>query len=80
MNTEALIQKLNELYGDEQGMKVYVTIMPGILADFKKMLSSAAPGEEISEEYRLEDGKGTVVVTGMRNASGEIRMDAALNA
>ena len=53
MNTENLIQKLNALYGEGSGMKVYTTIMPGILSDFQKMLSASAIGETVTEEYRL---------------------------
>ena len=78
INSEALIRKLNELYGEGAGMKVYATIMPGILSDFQKMLSSSAIGETVIEEYRLEDGKGTIVMTGKRDASGKITMDAKL--
>ena len=73
-----MIQKLNSLYGEGEGMKVFTTIMPGILSDFQKMLSSSSVGEIVTEEYRLEDGKGTIVMTGNRDASGNISMDATL--
>ena len=78
MNTENLIQKLNELYGERSGMKVYMTIMPGILSDFQKMLSSSTIGETVTEEYRLEDGKGIIVMAGKRDASGNVSIDAEL--
>ena len=78
MNTENLIQKLNELYGEGSGMKVYMTIMPGILSDFQKMLASSPIGETVTEEYRLENGKGIIVLTGKRDASGNVSMNAEL--
>ena len=78
MNTENLIQKLNALYGEGSGMKVYTTIMPGILSDFQKMLVSSAIGETVTEEYRLEDGKGIIALTGKRDASGNVSIDAEL--
>ena len=42
MNTESIISKLKKIYGPAEGIRVYMTIMPGILADFNKMLDKAA--------------------------------------
>ena len=36
--------------------------MPGILADFSKMLNNAGPDAHVTEEYNLEDRKGTIVL------------------
>ena len=70
MTAEEIICELNKRYGAERGRKVYTTIMPGIFADFQKMLKAAAPGENVREEYILEDGKGKIRVTGKRLADG----------
>ena len=64
MNIPELTAGLDKLYGPGQGMRVYMTIMPGILADFRKMLLRAAPGAEVTEDYLLEDGKGTIRMAG----------------
>ena len=53
-------------------------IVPGILADFKKMLKDAEPDQEISETYHFEDGDGGVEVKGSRSASGEMKIEANL--
>ncbi len=74
MQSDILMEKLEKVYGKGKGAKVYTTVMPGILADFERMLSSAGDGEEISEEYCLEDGKGIIVVRGIRRADGTIMM------
>ena len=51
-------------------------VMPGILKDFRRMLEAAAPGETVREEYRLEDGKAAIFLTGRRNTAGEAEIEA----
>ena len=70
MNTESIISKLKKIYGPTEGIRVYMTIMPGILADFNKMLDKAAAGEEVREEYILEDGKARIVLHGHKDKTG----------
>ncbi len=72
--TDKLIEQLESLYGKGKGFKVYTTIMPGILADFNKMLNAAPAGKEVTEEYHLEDGKGVIIMSGHRTADGQITM------
>ena len=55
-------------------MNVYTNIMPGILADFDRMLGKAK-GTLITEEYRLEDGKGILYVTGKKSPNGQADID-----
>ena len=78
INTQELIQKLDKIYGTGNGTRICMTILPGILADFQKMLAASAPGSPVREEYRLEDGKGILFLTGIRKASGEIDIEAKL--
>ena len=76
MTVPELIAALDRLYGAGEGLRVYTTITPGILADFRSMLSRSAVGAPVKEVYRLEDGKGAVYVWGSRAADGtpDIRM------
>lgn len=76
MDAQKIINKLDDIYGPGKGMEIYMNIMPGILADFDRMLG-AAKGEQVMEEYRLEDGKGALYVTGKRSANG--RTDIEVN-
>ena len=69
MDTQKIINRLDEIYGPGKGMKIYMNIMPGILADFDKMLGKTK-GAKVTEEYRLEDGKASLCVTGKRSANG----------
>ena len=78
IDTQKLTGKLDLLYGAGNGTKVCMTILPGILADFQKMLAASAPGTKLQEEYRLDDGKGTLLLTGIRKPSGEMDIDAEL--
>ena len=69
---DEIIRGLELVYGSGKGLKTYNVIMPGILSDFNNMLKKAPIGEEISEEYRLEDGKGVIRVKGHRKGNGDI--------
>ena len=73
-----LLDQLKKRYGNQRGTKIYLTIVPGILADFKKMLKEAEPDQEITETYHFEDGDGGVEVKGSRNAAGEMKIEASL--
>ncbi len=78
MNMAKLTAGLEKLYGPGEGTRICMTILPGILADFRKVLLRAAPGADTAEDYLLEDGKGTVRVTGTRRPDGTFLMDAEL--
>lgn len=62
MKISGLEKELQRVYGTVEGSRVLRTVMPGILADFLKMYKKAAAGSTVREEYRLEDGKGTIVL------------------
>ncbi len=76
MDAQAVIGRLNRIYGADKGFRIYAVVMPGILKDFRRMLEAAAPGETVREEYRLEDGKAAIFLTGRRNTSGEAEIEA----
>jgi hypothetical protein len=47
--------------------------MPGIMADFNRVLD-AHSGEMATEEYKLEDGKGSVVLSGWKKPDGTLQI------
>ena len=78
MAASNLKEELTKRYGAKEGMRIYLAIVPGILADFKKMLADKGPGEQISETYRFEDENAGVEVTGSKDASGMMQVEAHL--
>ena len=78
MANSQLMDELKKKYGVKNGTKIYMTIVPGILADFKKALGKKAAGETVTETYHFEDGNGGVVVTGSRDAAGNMQIEAHL--
>ena len=60
MTVAELERELKACYGEQEGHRVYQTIMPGILGDFLRMVMAARIGEVVREAYRLEDGKGAI--------------------
>ena len=57
-----LMRQFTEWYGSD-GLKTYMRVIPGILADFQKMVKKAPAGEMVRETYKLEDGKGSLILT-----------------
>ena len=77
IDTQTVINKLDNIYGTGRGLDIYTKIMPGIIADFNRMLDKASPGQEVCEQYGTEDKRAVVSVKGKKSASGqaEITMD-----
>ena len=73
-----LLDELKKRYGAKNGTKIYMTIVPGILADFKKVLGRSDAGEMVTETYHFEDGDGGVVVTGSKDTAGQMQIEAHL--
>ena len=73
-NIEDLELSLTKLYGVD-GIKVMNTILPGIIMDFQKVLVDRDGSDEVTEEYRLEDGKGVIQVKGRRTPDGDMTID-----
>ena len=63
---------LAEIYGSAEASRILMTVMPGITADFRKMLANAAPGETVREVYNLEDGRSAICLEGVRRGSEEL--------
>ncbi len=62
MKISDLEQELEQIYGKTEGHRVYQTVVPGIMADFLKMVGQASIGRRVKEEYHLEDGRGTIIL------------------
>ncbi len=79
MKINELEKELQRTYGAAEGTRVFRTVLPGILADFLKMYKKAAAGSTVQEEYHLEDGKGTIVLSAVKTG-GEPAIEAAFRA
>ena len=77
MDNQKIINQLDVIYGPGKGMSIYMNIIPDILADFDRMLGTAK-GEMVREEYRLEDGKASLYVTGRRSANGQTDIEVSV--
>ena len=80
MDTQKIIDKLDGIYGQGRGMEVYTNIMPGILADFEKMVKNTKAGEKITEQYRTEDKRAVLTVTGSKTGNGTLDMSIEVTA
>ena len=79
MAESSLRDELKQRYGAKEGMRIYLKIVPGILADFKKVLAQKAPDEIVSETYHFEDDNEAVIVTGSKDATGKMTIEAHLS-
>ncbi len=70
----SLEKQLIDIYGETRGRQVFMTVSPGILADFMKMLKSAPPDKIVTEEYRMEDGTGSVFMKGKKKHDGSVEI------
>ena len=55
---------LSKVYEIQEGLRMAGTVIPGIMNDFNQMLCGSQPGKTVQEEYRLEDGRARVHISG----------------
>ena len=55
---------LSKIYGIQEALRMAGTVIPGIMNDFNQMLSDSQRGKAVQEEYRLEDGRACVFISG----------------
>ena len=75
---QELLLELQQRFGNAEGLRIFNTILPGIMGDFNSMLKISGIGVTVSEEYRLEDGSGVIRVQGKRQADGDAIIEAHL--
>ena len=76
MDPQTIISQFDQIYGPGKGMKMYLTVIPGILADIQKMTTGAVPGQTVSEEYILEDGRAVLKMSALVKADGMLNLTA----
>ena len=63
------------MYGEKRGDAVCGAVIPGVMADFRKVLQAAPAGTTAAETYRLDDKRGDVILTGRRE-NGDLFLTA----
>lgn len=54
------------VYGKARGEKVCNVVIPAVMGDFRKTVLASEPGVPVTEQYRTDDRKTDVTVTGRR--------------
>lgn len=52
------------VYGEKKGVAVCNVVIPAVMGDFRKTVLAAQTGRTVSEQYRTDDSKTDVTVTG----------------
>ena len=78
MQFTELENALRPLYGNDAG-RVYRTVVPGILADFHRMIAAAGPDAEVTETYNIEDGRGRIILSCRKRAGQTGPIDVRLD-
>ena len=75
---EPWMQKLNkeigDIVGEEQLSHYRIIVLPQILADFYKMLKDQPVNKIIKEQYRMENGKLEIEISGVKKADADIKV------
>lgn len=58
------------VYGEKRGAAVCNVVIPSVMGDFRKMLMASEPGKTVSEQYRTDDRKTDISVTGHKEIRG----------
>ena len=65
-NVDNLRQELITKYGFNDGTRMAMVVVPGVLKDFERKLEKSLVGAEVSEEYIFDDRDGGIRVYGCR--------------
>ena len=57
----------SEIYPGGKALEICTAVMPGIIGDFRATVLRAESGAAVSEEYRTEDNRTSVTLTGHRD-------------
>ena len=66
---------LSQIYGMKEGIRMAGTVVVGIMDDFNQMVRNK-PCESVQEEYRLEDGRATVFISGRSSQNGSVSYES----
>ena len=75
---EPWMQKLNkeieDIVGEEELSHYQVTVLPQILADFYKMLKDRPLNKIVREQYRMENRKMEIQLSGMKKTDADVKI------
>lgn len=54
------------IYPGGKALEICTAVMPGVIGDFRATVLRAAGGATVSEEYRTEDNRAAISLTGHR--------------
>ncbi|MBR2717097.1 MAG: hypothetical protein IKD79_05110 [Oscillospiraceae bacterium] len=60
------------LYGEKRGLRVCDAVLPGVTADFRRMLAAAGTHVPVRETYRTDDGRTELRLEGLRTDAGPV--------
>ena len=66
---------LSQIYGVKEGIRMAGTVVVGIMDDFNQIVRNK-PCESVQEEYRLEDGRATVFISGRTSQNGSVSYES----
>ncbi|MGN8635320.1 hypothetical protein ACTNEM_02025 [Eubacterium pyruvativorans] len=69
---EQLADEFGRMYGKAQGRKIQNTVMPGIMADFRRELDRSLPGTLCQQRYTMEEGGAALTMEGYRETAGGV--------
>lgn len=52
------------IYGEKRGIAVCNVVVPAVMGDFRKTVLAAETGRPVTEQYRTDDRRTDVTVTG----------------
>ena len=56
----------SQIYPGGKALEICTAVMPGIIGDFRATVLRSEDGAAVSEEYRTEDSRAAVTLTGHR--------------
>ena len=58
------------VYGEKRGAEVCNVVVPAVMGDFRRTVLAAEPGAPVTEQYRTDDRKTDVTVSGAHEVRG----------
>lgn len=74
---QKLISDIRDAVGDDKAVHYETVILPNIVMDFYGMLQKSKSGEIVSEEYQMEDKSMKVMLKGIKDSKGKLKVTTA---